>query len=99
MMNQRDSPSNYNTDEKAKSFSANLKQIMDSALKLACVIVAAWDYFHNRDLQRFVLILMLGYIVIPHAANWSLPTLKALAPRAATLAKMIADLLDKLNRP
>jgi hypothetical protein len=94
MMNRDDSSSNYSTSKKAKSadrFSANLKQILDGVIRLACVIAAMWDYFHYRDMERFVLFLTLGY------ANWSLPKLKTLAPKLLTLTKAIADLLDKLK--
>ena len=92
MMDHGDSSSNDKTDEKAKTFSANLKQIMDSIPKLACVIVAAWDYFHTRDIERFVLLLAIG-----HTASYSLPKLKTLAPRAGTLARTLAAWLDKVK--
>ena len=95
MMNHGNSSSNYKTDEKAKStdrFSAILKQILDSIPKLACVIVAVWDYFHTRDIERFVLLLAIGY-----TASYSLPKLKALAPRVVTLTKALAELLDKVK--
>jgi len=95
MMNPNDSSSNYSTNQDpqgTKGSSAILKQILDGLPRLACVIVAVWDYFHNRDIQRFVLLLTLG-----SAANWSLPKLKALAPRAGTLARAIAAWLDKVK--
>jgi hypothetical protein len=95
MMDPDDSSSKANTNQKIKAlqgFSANLKQILDGIPKLACVIVAVWDYLHTRDIERFVLLLAIG-----HTASYSLPKLKALAPKVGTLAKAIAELLDKLK--
>lgn len=95
MMNRDDSSSNSKTDEKTKlrhAFSTNLKQILDEIPRLACVIVAVWDYFHTRDIERFVLLLAIG-----STANYSLPKLKALAPRVVTLTRAIAAVLDKVK--
>ena len=99
MMNQRDSSSKANTNQTPnhdtnlpQGFSATLKQILDGMPKLACAIVAVWDYFHTRDIERFVLLLAIG-----HTASYSLPKLKALAPKVGTLAKAIAALLDKVK--
>lgn len=93
-MNQDDSSSHYKSHERTKldNFSVILKQITESILKLACVIVAVWDYLHTRDIERFVLLLAIG-----HTASYSLPRLKAFAPKVRTLAKAIAAVLDKMK--
>ncbi len=95
MTNQDDSSSEAITNQETNScqnFSTILKQILDGIPRLACVIVAVVGYFHTWEIERFILLMAFGY-----TAHWSLPTLKALAPKVATLAKTIAELLDKLK--
>ena len=94
MMNLHDSSSNYNTVDNAKMdrFSTIFKQIVDSLPRLVCMSVAVWDYFHSRDIQRFLLLLAIG-----STASLSLPKLKALAPKAATFAGIIAELLGRVK--
>lgn len=95
MMNRDDSSSKDNTNQRTSlvhSFYANLKQILDGIPKLACVIVTVWDYFHTRDIERSVFFWRLATLL-----SYSLPKLKALAPRIGTLARAIAELLDKVK--
>lgn len=94
MINHDDLSSKCNTQKgpKVADFAATLKQILDSIPKLACVIVAVWDYFHTRDMQRFFFLLALGY-----TANCSLPKLKVLAPKMVALARVVVELLDKVK--
>ncbi len=54
-----------------------VKQFFDAMPKIACAVVAVWDYIHTRDIQRFSLLLAIG-------TTTDLPRLKTLITKVLT---------------